>query len=170
MKTHIKKNAFFYIAILLLLGSTAYFYFQGEYEKSQLSDQIEDQRQETKFYVSQAIDSATVAPLRLTARSLSWAIRTELLNENKEEVSRYFRELARNKSIEMAVLCDTTNRIRYAADVEHRGKFFRQYHGISHLRAETIQVKPATHQKGFFLVAPIMGLNRRYGTLFVHYR
>lgn len=169
MNSHFKKNFLFYFLILALAGSTAYLYFSGQYERSKVVDWVEDQRQETNFHVSRAIDSASIAPLKLTVQSLSWAIRTELLNENKEEVTRYFRELAKERSIKMAVLCDTTNRVIYAASAEHKGKYFRQYHDLSHIQATNVSVKPAPNQEGFFLTAPIMGLNSRYGTLFLHY-
>ncbi len=169
MKSHFKKNFFFYFLILALSGSTAFFYFYGEYKQSQLRDWVEDKRQEANFYASKAIDSASMQGLHLTVKTLSWAVRTELINENKEEINRYFRELSKDPLIKMAVLCDTSNRVVYTADLNQRAKSFQEFHDIELLKEKNIAVKPATTGKGFYLTAPIMGLNARYGTLFLHY-
>lgn len=169
MKSHFKKNFFFYFLISLLGGGAAFFYFYGEYRLAKLQDWVEDQRQEVNFYASQAVDSASATPLHLVAQSLGWAVRTEILNENKKEVERYLRELGRESSIKMAVLCDTAGVITEASDISYKAKPFIQYHDPNHLSAEIITVKPATNHEGFFLIAPIMGLNTRYGTLFIHY-
>ncbi|MGB0521539.1 MAG: hypothetical protein ACPGJS_01200 [Flammeovirgaceae bacterium] len=169
MKKHLKQNAFFYILILGLGAFSTYQYFKFNYQLSNVKDAWEEQRQEVGFYTKQAMDSSSIGALKFATKSLVWAVRSEMLSENHEQLNRYISDLEKDARIGQVLICDTTSTIRYASEKELIGKPFTSLHNQRFVELTDITVEMG-ETGTMHLVAPITGLNARVGTLFLTYR
>lgn len=168
MKQHLKKNVFFYILILGLIGFAAYQHFDHGWAMSRIKDSWEDKRQELDFYTKQAMDSSNLHALEFATKTLVWAVRSELLSQNHEEINRYILELEKEQNIGSVFICDTAAIIQHASQKTLIGKPFQNVHDEQLLQKTTIDIEMG--EKGdLYMVAPIMGLNNRIGTLFFTY-
>lgn len=169
MKQHVKKNAFFYIVIIALIGFGGYKYFAFQVEISKMEDKWEEQRQLVSFYTKQAMDSSNIDALKFATKSLVWAIRSEMLSENKEQLKWYISELEKDSKVGDVLICDMSSSVLYSSEKRLVGKPFPNAYDQALLATKTIDIKKGENGN-MYLIAPIMGLNDRIGTLFLSYR
>lgn len=169
MKQHLKRNAFFYIVILGLAIFSLYQYFNFNITLSNYQDAWEDQRQEVSFYTKQAMDSSTIGVLTFATKSLVWAVRSEMISENYEQVNRYISDLEKDMRVKQVLICDTAASIKHASKKQLVGQSFSSVYDQDYLQLKTITVEMG-EGGNMHLIAPIMGLNARIGTLFLVYK
>ena len=168
MNQHLKRNVLFYILILGLGVFSLYQYFNYNVTLSKYQDAWEGQRQEVSFYTKQAMDSSSIGALKFATKSLVWAVRAEMLSQNHEQVNRYISDLEKEARVKRVLICDTSAVIKHASKKQLVGQSFNSLYDQDYLQQKDITVEMG-EAGSMYLVAPIMGLNSRIGTLFLIY-
>lgn len=113
---------------------------------------------------SEAIIEQSRANMRLAALPLVWAVRSEMMRGNLEQVNEYLNQFVKEPNMKELAVASTDGRILASTDKRREGAPAADAFPEDVLKVETIT---ATSRKdGSILVAaPIMGLNTRLGTL-----
>jgi hypothetical protein len=115
----------------------------------------------------QALTTQARDLLRLTARPLAWAVRAEMLRNNLGQVDDYFREFVRERGVAALILVDKDGRIALATNRKLETQSAEAFVAKSLLDSSDVAVEEAGTT--LRLVVPIMGFDRRLGTLVVDY-
>jgi hypothetical protein len=110
---------------------------------------------ETTYQIK--LDSLNSNRLQLTAKTFSWAIRSELLRENSEQVNQFFNDFVKNDDIvKLQYINAETNEIQISTDKKDEGKSDLKYNNLT---SQTI----SQDSTSFELATPINGLNTKLG-------
>lgn len=113
---------------------------------------------------TEVIGEQTKASLRLAAIPLVWAVRSEMMRGNMEQVNEYLNQFVKEPNMRELAVAAADGRIVAATDKRREGAPAADAYPADALKAETISA--AVQKDGNILVAaPIMGLNARLGTL-----
>ena len=105
------------------------------------------------------LDSLNIERMQLIATTLSWAIRGELLRNNKEQISQYFNEFVKKPNIVKLQFINPDNGIiEISTDKKDEGTKTNQYLNINEQLVESDSL-----QSNF--ITPITGLNHKIGIL-----
>lgn len=151
------KMVFFLIVCLLILFAWAKFkiYF--------LEKNYSEQQKEIINNYELKIDSLTISRMELTAKTFSWAIRSELMRENLEQVDQFFLNFIREPEIKKLQLLNPENgAILLSTDKKDEGQFVAD---DSILKAEF--QKTINDSVMFKIITPIMGLNNKIGIVVI---
>lgn len=103
------------------------------------------------------LDSLNSDRLKLTAATFSWAIRSELLRENNEQINQYFNEFIKNPDIiKLQLINPETSIVELSTDKKDIGNNVTTFNS---LQQQTV-VSDSTE---FEIVTPITGLNKKLG-------
>jgi hypothetical protein len=132
-----------------------------------LQARYDAERAQSSSAQKQALSGQARELLRLSARPLAWSIRAELLRGNLAQVDDYFREYVRERGVTSLMLVDKDGRIALATNRK-----------LETQPAASVIAKPlleapevAVEESGTTLrmAVPVMGFDRRLGTLVVDY-
>jgi hypothetical protein len=108
------------------------------------------------------LDNLNMDRMKLTAKTFSWAIRSELMRENKEQINQYFNEFVKTPDMIKLQLINPDNSIvEIATDKKDEGIRNTDYGNIK----EQVITSNAT---GFKIVTPITGLNKKIGIFVIN--
>lgn len=110
------------------------------------------------------ITSQNESALRLAALPLVWAVRSEMLRGNYDQVNQYLAQLVREPNIKEIIVARTDGTILAATDKKRETTTLHQAFPLADLRTETIAVSRLDNGN-FLVIAPLLGLNNRLGTL-----
>jgi hypothetical protein len=103
------------------------------------------------------LDNLNMDRMKLTAKTFSWAIRSELMRENKEQINQYFNEFIKTPDIIKLQLINPDNStIEIATDKKDEGIKNSDY---SNIKKQVIN----SDASEFRIVTPITGLNKKIG-------
>jgi hypothetical protein len=103
------------------------------------------------------LDNLNMDRMKLTAKTFSWAIRSELMRENKEQINQYFNEFIKTPDIIKLQLINPDNStIEIATDKKDEGIKNSDYGNI---KKQVIN----SDASEFRIVTPITGLNKKIG-------
>ncbi len=103
------------------------------------------------------LDSLNAVHLQLTAKTLSWAVRSELLRGNKDQINQYFNEFIKTPGIFKLQLINSENSVvEISTDKKYEGLRDTTYINIT--GQETIPDLPELK-----IVTPISGMNKQIG-------
>ena len=120
------------------------------------SDFNEEKAQITSNYELK-LDSLNSERLKLAAATFSWAIRGELLRENKEQINQYFNEFIKNSDIvKLQLINSETSLVELSTDKKDIGTKVTKFNSVQ----EQTVVSDSTE---FQIVTPITGLNKKLG-------
>lgn len=108
------------------------------------------------------LDSLNIDRMQLTAKTLSWALRGELIRDNKEQINQYFMEFVKNPNIGKLQFINAENSIiEISTDKKDEGTINSEYGKIDSqiISTDSIQYK---------IVTPITGLNKKIGFLIIN--
>ncbi len=109
------------------------------------------------------IDSLSVKNIELTSKVFSWAIRSELIRENVEEVNHFFISFIKEPNVVNVKLINPENSIIFiSTDKKEEGQEFGKKEFLS--IANTATIKDSNF---ITVVNPIMGLNKKLGVLVI---
>jgi len=130
-----------------------------------MEKQFEKQNLEQKTAYENKIDSLTAKHLVLTSKVFSWAIRSELTRENKEQVNQFFLSFIKEKGVTKVEFVDAkTSKVTLSTDKKDEGTLFTNQ--VALLTDETIQYR---NDSVYSIISPVMGLNNKIGVLVVEY-
>ncbi len=128
---------------------------ENDFEKQSLKMQSD---YETK------IDSLTARQLVLTSKVFSWAIRSELTRENKEQVNQFFLSFIKETGVtNVKLVAAITSKVILSTDKKDEGSIYSNPALLSD--NPTYQRKDST----LLVFCPVMGLNDKIGTLVIEY-
>ncbi len=104
--------------------------------------------------------------LNLMTVPFVWAVRREMIRENYDQINEYLTQFVKNREIKKIIVVDTNGIIVVATDKKQEGKSFSAYYQQEYLKHTEIN-KANDSEGNIQIVAPIMGLNRRIGTLLI---
>ncbi|NDP21373.1 MAG: hypothetical protein GZ091_09875 [Paludibacter sp.] len=111
------------------------------------------------------IDSLTAKQLVLTSKVFSWAIRSELTRENKEQVNQFFLSFIQEPGVTNVKLVDTnTSIVLLSTDKNDEGSVFTNPALLTD--NPIYQTKDST----LLIICPVMGLNNKIGALVIEYK
>lgn len=155
------------IGLLLLVVVGVYAW--KEIQLGNVRGEAEQQRQALVERAGEQVDARTQRLLRLTAQPLGWAVRSEMIRRNLDQVDAYLAEFVQEEGVESAVLAGERDTVLVATDRRFQGTRFSEHFPAELLERDQTIVE-AADQGRLRLVVPIMGINRRLGTLVVFYR
>ncbi len=149
----IKKNKYYAILLTLLAVSIIWHYASIYLLKSQ----FEDQKSTIEKSYQIKLDSLNTNRLQLTAKTFSWAIRSELLRDNSEQINQFFINFIKNDAIEkLQYINAESNIIEISTDKKDEG-----IADVKYLSLTDQQI--SQDSTSFELATPIAGLNNQIG-------
>ncbi|MEI6091774.1 MAG: hypothetical protein WCR42_15060 [bacterium] len=107
------------------------------------------------------LDNLNMDRMKLAAKTFSWAIRSELIRENKEQINLYFNEFIKSSDMLKLQLINPDNSIvEISTDKKDEGMTNTDYGNIK----EQVITSDAS---SFKIVTPITGLNKKIGIFII---
>jgi len=130
-----------------------------------MENSFEKQTAELKISYENKIDSLTSKQLELTSKVFSWAVRSELTRENKEQVNQFFLSFIKEPGVTKVEFVDaTTSKVTLSTDKKDEGTAFTNQ--VALMTDETIHF---TEDSVLNVITPVMGLNNKLGILVIEY-
>ena len=109
------------------------------------------------------IDSLNIANIELTVKTFSWAVRSELMRENMEQVNQLMNAFVQEPTIQNVKLIDQEDaRIVISTNKKEEGQEFENKELLN-----TDRITAFRETSLIRIVTPIMGLNKKLGLLVV---
>lgn len=151
-----------YLILFLFLCLSLFFWMMTKLRKSQ--DELKLQEKQKGQIITQyefTLDSLHSQSLLLTAKTFSWAIRSELLRGNKEQVNLFFNDFVRNPDILKLYFIDSkTSIVELSTDKKDEGTVVGKYNKE---QVQTIVFDSTS----FEIITPIAGLNDKLGVFVI---
>lgn len=145
------KMTTFLVLVIGVLLVWSYFKISG------LENDFAIEKQELIADYEVRLDSLNSDRLLLTATTLSWAIRGELLRENNEQINQYFNEFVKNPDVlGLQLINPESSVIEISTDKKNEGSTNSAYNKID---AQFVKKDSANIK----IVTPITGLNQKAG-------
>lgn len=106
--------------------------------------------------------------LQLVTKTFVWSIRSEMIRDNYDQVGLYFNQLVKEDDrVTEIIAVDRKGKMVVSTNKRYEGKAFKSIHNETALKGDEVSIT----QEGqiFTIIAPIMALNSRIGTLFMLY-
>ncbi|WP_158828514.1 hypothetical protein [Mucilaginibacter lacusdianchii] len=152
------------VALVLLAGIWIWKSVEVSHAKKQAETEKQAIRQEAKGNLLQAHE----AHLKLLAKPMVWALRTEMMQGNMGQVNLYLSDLVKEKNIQRVVIADTKGTIIASTNKKDEGQPFTSIAAGSIQNNDNATVQQAGDSV-LMLTSPVMGFNNRLGTLLIKY-
>jgi hypothetical protein len=149
------------ILILLLLAAIA-----GMYAWKQVA--VENTRKELTQKAGQIIADQNRAWLELLSVPLVWAVRSEMIRGNYDQINQYMINFVRQPNVNEVVLVKPDGVIMLATNKRLEGTPVADSFPASVLQVERTTVSPL-EQRGWMSASPIMGINQKLGVIIFVY-
>lgn len=154
--------------IVVLVAAAVGIYLWKLISENNLRRNMQDQRIVLTERAQFIMDNKTNDLLNLMTVPFVWAVRREMIRENYDQINEYLTQFVKNREIKKILVVDTNSIIVAATDKKQEGKPFSTYYQQEYLERTDINI--ANDSEGNIqIVAPIMGLNQRIGTLLITY-
>lgn len=149
----IKKNKYYAVLTTLLIVSIIWHFASVYFLKAK----FENQKSTIEKTYQIKLDSLNTDRLQLTAKTFSWAIRSELLRNNSEQINQFFNDFIKIDAIEKLQYINVdSNIIEISTDKKDEGIEDVKY--ISLTEQQILQDSTSIE-----LATPIAGLNNQIG-------
>jgi hypothetical protein len=152
------------IALVLIAGLWAWKTIQI----NNIRNQAEQEQLELNKKAIAQIRKIDEVNLKLLAKPLVWAIRTEMLNNNVNQVALYINEIVRQNNFRKISVIDGNGIVMLSTDKKEEGKAFGLAGSIIDLSSNNTLVANLNDTM-MVMTSPIMGFNNRLGTLNIIY-
>ncbi|MFD0793443.1 hypothetical protein ACFQZX_07420 [Mucilaginibacter litoreus] len=105
--------------------------------------------------------------LKLLAKPFVWALRTEMLQGNLNQVNLYMSDLVKERNIQRIVIANTKGTIVASTNKKDEGQPFSTVGKAVATATDETSVESEGHV--LTMTSPIMGFNNRLGTLLIRY-
>ena len=111
------------------------------------------------------LDSITAKNLTLTSKVFSWAIRSELTRDNKEQVNQFFLSFIKEHGVSKVQFVNVPDgKVTLSTNKKDEGSIYTNQ--VALMSNETINFK---NDSVLNVVTPVMGLNNKLGVLVIEY-
>jgi L-lactate utilization protein LutC len=157
----ISKNKLVSFLCLALIALSAWTFIKISF----LEKRYEKQTAELRTKYDREIDSLTTRQLELTSKVFSWAIRSELTRDNKEQVNQFFLNFIKEPGVTKVEFVDAlTARITLSTDKKNEGNMYLDQ--VALLTDKTIHY---SNNSALKVISPVFGLNNKLGVLVIDY-
>lgn len=160
-----KKILIIIVIGLLLLASL---WIWKSIEIKNLKKHAVTEKQEVKKEAALQMLQSHETHLKVLAKPLVWAVRTEMLKNNIGQVNLYTNEMVREPNFQKIVIIDEQGMVLLSTDKKEEGTEFQRPGSNIDLSANTTTVANVNDSL-LVMTSPIMGFNNRLGTLLVAY-
>ena len=149
----------FLIAVIVILSLWAFI------KISLLENKFKKDTLKLKSDYENKIDSLTTNQLMLSSKVFSWAIRSELTRENKEQVNQFFLNFIKEPGVSKVEFVNALDgRVMLSTNKKDEGLVFPNQVALA--TTETINYR---NDSVLSIVSPVMGLNNKLGVLVIEY-
>ena len=149
----------FLIAVLVIVSLWAFI------KISLLENKFKKDTLKLKSDYENKIDSLTTNQLMLSSKVFSWAIRSELTRENKEQVNQFFLNFIKEPGVGKVEFVNALDgRVMLSTNKKDEGLVFPNQVALA--TTETINYR---NDSVLSIVSPVMGLNNKLGVLVIEY-
>ena len=155
------------IGVLLILMITLFIWkYIGEknYEK-----QLVEQQELYQSKINTTVHQESKAFLSKIMKPLTWAVRTEILKDNMDQVNDYMEQFVKEEHIELIMVIDADGDIVASTDLKKVGQRYSDEYSAALLSVNGITVKDYENES-IIAAAPVMGYNSKLGTLIMVYK
>jgi L-lactate utilization protein LutC len=111
------------------------------------------------------MDSITAKQLMLSSKVFSWAIRSELTRENKEQVNQFFLNFIKEPGVSKVEFVNASDaKVALSTNKKDEGTTFTDQVAI--MTTQTINYR---NDSVLTIVSPVMGLSNKLGVLVIEY-
>ena len=154
----IKKHIVVFILLLIIIGVFLYSMIRVNILKSH----HEKQTSELITEYNAKIDSVTFSNMKLTVRVFTWAVRSEMIRENTEQVNHFFSEFIKEpKVIKIQLISHDVSEVLISTDIKDEGKLVDDKDYL--VNALHTKIEP----EGIKIINPVMGMDKKLGVLVV---
>lgn len=152
------------IGLLLLIGIWVW----KSIEINQINKQAEKNQVDLKNEASAQLMQTHKSHLILLAKPFVWALRTELLNKNLNQVNLYLNDMVKEKGMLRIIIADPKGKIIASTNKKDEGQPLTSIENNARLTADETIVEQGKDST-LVLTSPVMGFNNRLGTLLIKY-
>lgn len=163
-----RRNWFTLTLFLLMLVAINYFAFSKQWALDAQDEAHAETMEVARAQAQAQLDSVALADLQLVTRSMVWAVRSELVRENYEQVGQYFNQFVKSPRVEVVTLIRPDGTVWLSSDKKLEGENFVGPLPIPIGGGERMTVDAAEGEVQ--ISAPVMSLESKLGTLVVRYR
>ncbi|MTB51228.1 hypothetical protein [Lewinella sp. W8] len=164
----LRRNWFTLTLFFLMLAAINYFAFSKQWALNAQAEDHQEAMELMRTQVQAQFDSVALVDLQVVTRSLVWAVRSELVRENYEQVGQYFNQFMKSPRVEAVTLIRLDGTIWLASDKKLEGQNFMGPVPIPIGGGERMTVD-ASDPGVVQISAPVMSLDSKLGTLVVRY-
>lgn len=155
--------------IAALFATILYLYFSTRFELKEMQEAMRAERVELEGQANEMLEENTESLLMLASKGFGWAVRAEFIRGNEEQVQQYITQLVKEEKITRVEFIDPAGKIKFSSDRKREG----QNYDISHFDADPLHTDKPQYEfldeQHALLFSPVMGLERRLGTLSISY-
>ena len=137
-------------------------------EIGNLNKQAVNERQAIKAQASTQLMQTHEMHLKLLAKPLIWALRTEMLRGNLSQVNLYLNDMVKEQGIQRMIIADSKGKIIASTNKKDEGQPFSTFGKEETLTNDQTSVTSGDGGS-LIMTSPIMGFNNRLGTLLIKY-
>ncbi len=158
----------YWVVIIVLLVAMGGMFLWKTIANKKLRQEQTAQQQQWAEVTRQTITENARQFLRLAAIPLVWAIRSEMLKENYEQINEFLIEFVKEAHIQQILVAKTDGKVVVATDKKKEGAPFASLFPGAFL--EKNQTTVADDANGnIIVVSPIMAFNRKLGIFLMVY-
>ncbi len=157
------------ITILVALVLLAALWIWKNTELNNERKEAERKNEMLQQRASALITNAHEEHLKLLAKPYVWAVRTELLKGNINQVNLYANEMVKEKNFQNIVVANDKGVIISSTNKKNEGKEFATVGNPNYLSSDSTIVENI-NDTVLVMSSPIMGFNNKLGTLMVTYK
>lgn len=163
-----KKLGFCWYLVFILIIVSAGMYLWGYVKVKQMEKTVKEKEIVMVERAQLMVNENAQNLLKATALPLVWAVRKEMIRGNFEQINEYMERLVHEKGFKTILLVDASLKILLSTDKRMQGQRFADYYPVEILQVNDISI--STDSLNIRVIAPVMGLNSRLGTLVIEYQ
>jgi len=160
------KKIFITIGIALVLLIAIWIW--KSIEINNIRSKAENDYQALKEQAIKGIVTSKEEQLKLLAKPYVWAVRTEMMKGNISQVNLYALDMIKEKNFQRIAIADDSGIIVSSTDKKDEGKPFTSI-GEAAALINNNTIVENVGDSVLIVTSPIMGFNKRLGTLFLKY-
>lgn len=161
METQKKNIDYRWIIIIVLIVVGAGLYFYQSYQLSHLKKDLTAQ-------ADSALVNQNQTMLKMSAKPLVWAIRSEMLRNNLDEINVFNTDLVKEENVVEVTLLNGVGNIINSTDKKLEGTMASEEY-MRFLKTDSVQVFSLSDSTSR-LVAPVMGYQSKLGVVILSYK
>lgn len=152
------------VALILLIS----LWIWKSVETSGIRNASEKEKQNLKEQATSKIAEVHKQHLLLLAKPFVWAVRTELMQGNRNQVNLYLNDMVKEKNFQQIAIADNKGKIIASTNKKDEGQPLSSIASAGSLNSNNTNIETQSDST-LVMTSPVMGFNSRLGTLLIRY-